>query len=451
MDGISDETRKSLVTLCYNLVHKKEELPKENFKSLYMWGKFPHDIEIDEEIGDGLGLFGNDYTQYQKVVYALRGEAYLEYMRDREITDTLWHFVCEVMGSREKYKDLAQLKEKIDIFLKDIVKPLKEYEVLIPINYLDIGENEINIGDIIIKKISEDNAKDWATFLQKKPYEDVYGKTFFNKTCSIVPGVGNNLEFVVRRAKDKLDLALNSLISALSTHRSIHDSQLLFTQSETAIYRIKDDPNSGSTFYIRDKDKPITLTVDQTLKDIVIDFHKKIENVLKEDGPSKKLKKRLQRTMIWIGRGIKEPDLDEKIVNYSTSLEALLVPEHMGNKGETLAYRLLLLNVCRDDPFTHPADILRFYEIRSDIVHGAKIDVASERDCTILRGVVIEAFLHAVSIIKKEKLTRHSQFINVIENEENIETVLNWLRKEGDKRTSSVREIMEKHLYQRIN
>ncbi len=214
----------------------------------------PDDIDIDPFIRDlcspftpfipfgkekpCLVLYGEYYTLCLSVLNELRSESALEYLKYRELKNALWHFTCEIISGYSIYLNADKLKEKIDAFLSDILRPLEEYEVLIPILYLDAKDLEIEIGDVIVKNFDEIALEVWGIRKDTKAFDEIK-----NKTMAIIPEKGNNPELVCDRARRKADFVIRCLQVSIST-KVTSDNKMLFKQDENICYRKKDTPSS---------------------------------------------------------------------------------------------------------------------------------------------------------------------------------------------------------------
>jgi hypothetical protein len=291
-------------------------------------------------------------------------------LNENELKDALWHFICEIIARYSDYLKTDRLNEKINEFLSSILRPLEEYEVLISILQLDANDLEIKIGDVTIKKFDELALQDWGI------PSDVFRETA-NKTLAIIPEKGNNPKLICDRARRKADFIIRILQVSLSTDFYIHDKNLLFKQDEYMFYRKKDTPSSvRRQWQSRYKFPP--LVIDEKLEKSMNEFLGNISDILEEEKYLPELRKRFERALMWIGRSIEEEDPDIKIINLSTALETILTDKSDRMKGETLAYRILLLNAHVKKPFIDPAKVLWIYELRSEIIHGSRIGIASD-------------------------------------------------------------------------
>jgi hypothetical protein len=416
------------------------EYPRDEFngKSSHMMGYVPDDIEIDRTKGNYFVLYDEYYRDYYEIFKTLRDELSLEYLKDNELKNALWHFTCEIIAGYSDYRNTDRLKEKINEFSSSMLRPLEEYEVLIPILYLDVKAVEIKIGDVTIKKFDELALQDWGI------QSDVFRETA-NKTMAIILEKGNNPKLICDRARRKADFIIRILQVSLSTDLYIHDNNLLFKQDEYMFYRKKDTPSSVRRQWHNRYEFP-PLVIDERLEKSINNFLCNISDILEEEKYPPELRERFERALMWIGRSIEEEDPDIKIINLSTALETILTNKSDGKKGETLAYRMLLLNAHVKRPFIDPAKVLWIYELRSNIIHGSQIEIASDHEYSTMKFVAIETLRYSLELIHKLGLKDHNNFIKAIKSYNESKTILDWLKEQGDKRSLEIKKCMENDL-----
>ena len=121
--SVGKETMRTVGRLCKNLVL---EYPKDKYdpeKHLFhMSGFIAEDIDKTQPPVD---LYGKYYLLYKESLANLRKELALEYLSDRDLKDSLWHFVCEIIANVPTYRNLKRLNERTSEFLSDITKPIK--------------------------------------------------------------------------------------------------------------------------------------------------------------------------------------------------------------------------------------------------------------------------------------------------------------------------------------
>lgn len=441
--SVGRETARCIRKLCRSLVL---EYPKDRYDPkrhpFHMSGYVPEDINKEQPPVD---LYGKYYLLYKEALNHLRKELALEYLRDRDLKDSLWHFVCEVITNISTFKDFEKLDGKISEFLSGVVRPIEEFEVLVPILGLDLKDAEIQIGQVVLKKSDEKNLEEWTGLHKKECDPDIYSK-FANRSVAAVHERGNNHRSVCDRARERVNFTIRVLQVALTTNPFIHDEETLFKQSEWIAYK----RNNVIEARWKRGYRPILREIDVSLGKNIGDFLRDIADVLVEERLPPRLRKCFVRSLTWVGRSIEEENIDIKIVYLSTALESILSTRDDEKKGETLAYRMLLLNVFLDETFAHPARILWIYELRSRIIHGSEISIASKRDYYTVRRVARNTIRYALEVVQRTSVIRKSEFIRVLESQnENIKRILDWLSKQGDELSIRIKRHMENRLLSR--
>ena len=444
MSEISKRTKKLIYLFCRKLTL---EYPNDEFtgeSKAHMVGHVPDDISIDRTNGNDFILYDEYYWLYYKVLSELSGELILEYLNDRELKEAFWHFTCEIIADYQIYKNTNKLNQKIDAFLLILSKPEEDYEVLIPILYLDVKDSVFKFGDIIIKKMTALFLEEYG-IKKENEFQEKYFDNIVNKTAAIVQEKGNNPEFVCKRARRKADFVIRILQVSLSTNRSIRNENMLFEQGEFIFFKKKGIPSSVNGRFERSYEPSLTV-IDKNYDTSINKFLSNIPELLEEENLPLKFRELFVRALIWIGRGIEEEDPDIKIINLSTALETILTTLKDGMKGETLASRMLLLNTIVDKGFIHPANVLRIYELRSKIVHGSELGIASNGEYLTMLHVAIETLINSIEVIRSKGLKSHNKFIATLESQDKREQVINWLKKQSDDRSSKIKEHMEQNL-----
>lgn len=442
---VSKKTVESLNKLCGALYL---EYPKDSYKpeakQSIMSRIKPNDIK---EGSDYVELYGKYHWLYRQVLSLLRKELSLEFLKDRELDEELWHLTCEIILLRPSFSNFNAVKKRIRQFTFDIVKPIIEYEVLIPILYIDVRDKIIQIGDSIIKSFDETKLIEWG--ITKESGSPYTFQRFLNKSCFIIREKGNNEHLACNRAREKAYFLMKLLQVALTSSRVLHDVELLYKLgSEVAIREVNQPDNVGFD-WIRGF-TPIRREIDDKLESDVNSFFEKVSSTIFDGDPD--LKKSFRTAITWIGRSVEEEDLDIKIIYLSTALESILTSRSDDKKGETIAYRMLLLNTYLEDSFVHPSRVLYIYELRSEIVHGSKLAVSTMDDYLTMRHIARATIENAILAIKKMGVNRKSDFHNLLDkNEKAVELVLNWLREQGDSRSNTIGDYMEKKCVKKLN
>jgi hypothetical protein len=137
----------------------------------------------------------------------------------------------------------------------------------------------------------------------------------------------------------------------------------------------------------------------------------------------------VERTLHWIGLSISEIDADLKISFLCTALETLLTTKDDPRKGERIAYRGYLLGMeVNPDNYSMPQKVFRVYDdLRSTVVHGADIGVASRKDYWLMLEHAQATFKHFIEFVSKNRLTRQTQVYTKLLQSEHLPPFLAWL------------------------
>ncbi|NVM56130.1 MAG: hypothetical protein HWN66_20710 [Candidatus Helarchaeota archaeon] len=314
---------------------------------------------------------------------------------------------------------------------------------MIPVLNIDLYDKVIKLGDYYIKKFDEKTLEEWG--ITNRIREVIY-KKFLDKSCLVIKEEGNNRSLVCDRAREKAYFLIKVLKVSLAKSRLLHDWQFLYHQDAWAASKLV-DKNDTVKFSWKRPHVPINLEFGDKLEEDLLEFLDKIKIIITENKIHPSIKKSFNNALTWVGRALEEKDLDIRIIYLSTALESILTTISDIKKGEALAYRMLLLNTFLDAPFIHPARILYIYELRSKIIHGSELYVATKSDYYTMRSIAIDTIEYALSIIENESINRKSEFITLLElQEEKRIQILEWLRLQGDKRSISIANYMEENI-----
>jgi len=440
---ISQETVKILRKLCGALY--LEYLEDKPIREKVLVGDMIR-VKPDDIIEGGrfVRIYGHYHQLYNEAFEALRSESSLEYMINRDLDEELWHLVCEIILKKSSFLSFQEVIERVKHFTRDIDKPIDEYEVLIPILNLNLQNNIIQLGDHYIKNFDAKSLNEWG--LNKgKTRKKIYER-FLNRSCLVIREKGNNRNLICNRAREKAYFLIKLLQVSFANSIKIHSYQLLYEIDKGVLCKLVKKPKDISYDWKRSIFK-IPLNFDEVVDEDILAFIKKIISVIEAGNINLKFKKSFYNSIIWIGRALEEEDLDIKIIYLSTALESILTTKNDEKKGETIAYRMLLLNYFVNTPFFHPASVLQAYIIRSNVIHGNKLSIATNKDYSNMKFVAIETLDNALSVIIKYEVKNISEFIEIIENQKNnVDQILNWLQESGDKYSIQIRECMIRKL-----
>lgn len=151
-----------------------------------------------------------------------------------------------------------------------------------------------------------------------------------------------------------------------------------------------------------------------------------------------KIKKTIERAIYWIGKSIDEIDFDLKVTALCTAMETLLTTKSDKRKGEAIAYRMALLEAHFEGAISHPGELLWIYELRSSVVHGSNIDIASSAEYSTMLGNARDTLRNFINYSVDNKITKQSDLIHRIENSDMADTLLTWLQGFADKNSREI-------------
>jgi len=419
--SFSKQTKDSIAHLARLLIENKGKVEQLNWPAPTRWGDIPDDIEYDKSEGESLRISGEEYIRYQKCLQSLESERSLEYMSRREIDRELWHLVCEIFIESDQIKDSKAIERKIVSFQKRLDRPTEKYEVLIPIENLEMGLHIHEIAGVKLFKMEPEYALSWG-IKKGRPLHDILYDAVINRTVAVLTEEGNDPWKAVSRARDKLGTALNALrVSLVIDHKprivgwKIHDIEMLFKQSEHVGIRKQGDPSSVLSGWSRSFRK-LELSVNDTLSKQLEESEKLISYLF-----NGQIKGRICGTLIraleWIGDSITREEIDGKIVDLCTALESLLATKQDKRKGELIALRMTLLYTLLGKPFFDPVQLLEMYNKRSDIVHGSQRNICTDSDYTVGRWIATDVFQKVLVYIQKKNIAQHAAFIRSLQSD----------------------------------
>lgn len=433
---ISKETVTEIEKFCIVLFtgYPKDEYDPEKHRSHLVRDK-PNDIQ---EGGKGVFLYGKYHSFYHRALSLLGNEQAIEYLRKRELEEELWHLTCELILQRDSFKNIGDVKSRVHEFLEGIAKPLVDYEILVPLSSIDVGDKTITIDDSLLRKFNSDALKEWGILEEKCP-PNTYGR-FLEKSCLVIQERGNNGHLACNRARDKARYLVKLLQVALSSSRVLTEMELLFSIGSEVAIRDAGDPGSAGFDWKRGF-IPIHRNIDDLLEKSIVTFLEKVNPIVSgEYGPD--LQKAFRNAIVWMGRALEEEDADLRIIYLSSALESILSTRADGRKGEAIACRMLLLNSFVEDSFVHPSRILYIYELRSKVIHGSELSTATKDDYLTMRLVARETIENASLAIQKMGVDKKSKFHKSLKETEIYTEVIEWLEGWSDPRTENILNYM---------
>jgi hypothetical protein len=410
----------------------------------------PEDIPNENKIGY-ISLNADGAAAYHLGLAQLRTELELEYLNDDELDDRLGHLTSEIYLGSSSLKDNRQLNDLLKSFENSILKPVEDYEVIIPILDLKLESSPIEIGGVRLYNMTAENAAGMGIEKEKPLYQPFFDALVGHAVASVISR-GNDPKKVVERAREKLRTALNLLRLALVDHTTriilwkIHDSQLMFRDGEHYVIRekLKDSPSATHMGWEMGSYRTTILTVDEKIYKQAEELNKFTQELFATQTIQGDIREHFVRTIEWIGSSLRRETNDDKIVDLCVALETLLAKQDDGMKGELIALRSMLLCLHLKKPWYDPEFVLYLYEKRSDIVHGSRRGVGTTSDYDRGMMLAIEVFRDSLTYAKDNKIIKHSKFLAALQDAENLSTAVNWLKQSGCDNHTAIYKAAEK-------
>jgi hypothetical protein len=389
------------------------------------WIPEPAAPEIFKE--NNMKYSGREKEFLYRSYYKLREDPQTEYLEDRELNRRLSSLVTKVIENRNEFLNTSTLKNEINQFIAEIIKPLETYEVMFKILNMKADLDEITFWDCKIAKYDAEALHAWGFEEGKEYLLDI--ENFTDKNVIIVDEKGNNRAEVVKRARSKANQRIKALQCYLKVE-FIYDVQLMFeisTDYAVRRYNISEVISTG----FDNRNSPIHYDYPDSIIEQVEKANK--DYLLIQTFPPK-IVDLLERTLYWIGLSISELEFDVKITYLCTALETLLTTKSDKRKGEKIAYRgyLLAMETRPDENHYQIQKSLFLYEKRSSVVHGSRFGISTEKDYWFLLDFTKYCFDNFIVFAKKHNLNRQSRIYKKLLESDNIDPLLSWLEEAFD-------------------
>jgi hypothetical protein len=129
-------------------------------------------------------------------------------------------------------------------------------------------------------------------------------------------------------------------------------------------------------------------------------------------------------------------------------LETLLTTKDDIRKGERIAYRGYVLGMeVNSDNYSMPQKVVSVYDLRSTVVHGSHIGVASRRDYWLMLEHAQATLKHFIEFVSKNSLTKQTQVYTKLLQSEHVTPFLTWLEEFfNDSYSKSIAESLKEDL-----
>lgn len=386
-----------------------------------------HTNESREKEWGVLTLLGPDYHNFHKALELFEEDQESEFLSKAEHQDRMWFLFCEAYLNRNTLLDETMLKELVDIFLREVRRYERVYEVLIPIENFEILDGTLPLWDFKLEKITRESLKAKGVDINNRTVGGFF-KNLSETTAMIISGKGTSPKHVCERARNKAILNLKIMQAYCSYSTTVNEQHLLFEMSEDAIVRdVASSTDVLTQWKARRKPYGFKFSHEQTWLAEKANAHR---GVL-ENHP--KLISAFERALYWMGVSLDEGDPDRKVIALCSALESMLSTKDERMKGERIAFRYCLLCAVTQRRWVWPQDVLEIYNRRSVVVHGSGLDLATPRDASTLSLVMRDVLDCFVEATDKYKIVKPTALFKVLETSQEASEFLEFLLGKKDK------------------
>jgi len=434
MTELTRSTRKTLMQLLNSLLVETKEFTRETIKEGFLGRGIPSDLNPSPD-KPWLYLKGKSYQLYYESLARLSAEVAFEYMTQDETDEQLWHLVCETALAEGSPRTVQGNKQRVDDFIQRLARPIVEFEVLVPIDHLRVGDRQISIQTISLKRMTSDELRSWG-MTKDSEVQKLKGKTF-----AVVREAGTHYGKAIGRARMKISHALDILIAALAVRRTIRDEELMFELTEAAFAK---DPE-GKVWSRWDRSyRSIDLVLDAESEENLAEEIRKVVSFMENPRISSEMKNQLTVALANLRKAARSSSFDDKVNFLFIALEALLQTKADHSKGEAISARLMLLSIEEGGGFFDPALTLALYDLRrSATIHGEGIDIAHDREYQDLFLRANQAIRAFIAIVGREGLQNRQALFRWLLQRGKAPDLVGWLKEHDSPYARRIRKWFE--------
>lgn len=400
--------------------------------------KIPRDLKADQRENEGISIRGEALYLYDQIFQTIRDDIRSEHRTGREIDDTLWWYTCDAFFNSSKYKRGNQQKQMIQQLMDDVFSPLYQYEILFGLENVKTIRGEIQFGGARIFQIDNNWLGQWLN-LDKVKYKDKelheFCQNFADRTGFLLTEKGAAPGPAANRARNNGTSLLEALRSSLSFHRYWDDEKLLFHLSDSYICKQLDIVTITGIWSRQWQAIPASFASEME----GLDFLDEYRIILEDTGIKKKIKDAFERAISWISDAVITENFDHKVIFLCSALESVLCTQDDRWKGESLAYRMMILAVEAGNGFISPEHALRIYNTRSSLTHGSKVDVAVKSDYFTLKHIAHNVLRESINLITKQRIGSIAELTRYLDDSEAFQTTADWLDEHAKDSTGAKR------------
>ena len=341
-------------------------------------------------------LSGMQAELYLDVLESLGKEIVLEHLTRAELDNALTGLVVDLDSNSQQAP--REIRQRVDAFVSEIARLPLDYEVLFVIEPIILNSESLTIGDVVFHELTPELAKEWK--LTKNELT--------NHAVGIVKVKAGTVDKAFARAQKIFDRALNILRVCVGSFSPIspmliQDTKLLQRRNGISVVRQLGDHAVHIEVFLDMNFSPHQIEVSGMLADSTNEFIERLTPIY--DGTIQdSLRDALLRSLEWIGLSITREDYDDKVVTLLTALEVALTDKNDRRKGETIAFRVMLLSLTSNNGYFVPSSdvVYRLYRLRNAIIHEADRGKCGEEDYRALRRIAERTILIIIELNGKQ-------------------------------------------------
>lgn len=431
--------------VCRNTIRKLlvkllEDIKPERLATIAGQEDFPHPAILSNLLEEPLARI------YWHALGEISRELVPQYMGQSELNDSLWALFREVAANSSNYCRTGALKRRLDKFNEEMKRPLYLFVVAYSISNLDLGGQVFCVGSVRFFTMDDNEANMWG-LIEDNPALSYARDHWMHHTAAAVE---------VQAADDQraLETGLAQVTSSMDLLRLAGVRGVIFSAFDDRLFLWRLNGRS-ITRQIRPNQPSITYHWEHGFRPFITEMGSRVKKGLDPQVSSlqaiangelpDEISRHLERAINWISSGITRERLDDKIVDLCTALETLLLPNYRGGqKGQMIALRHRLIG-----GEWSPIGILVLYNLRSEIVHGSRLNVSQYLDYWDLLVICFITVDKLVSLAKRNPAVQNPKdLVGIAETQDNLERLINFLDRRGGRKGRDLKSLARKCLKQ---
>jgi hypothetical protein len=369
-----------------------------------------------------IAIDGDEAQAFSDASVTLAADKRFEYLSNAELEDRIWRVVCKAILQPELFGSEPAIHVQTEAFFAESARPVQDYEFTWAVNNLTFDGRLTMFWGSVLRRMNEEELKEISD-ADLVFFTGLTREEFAKKSVIQVRETGTNHSHAAKRAQAKANHCLDVLRVAISAHPWLTEEQCLISLSECYLARVV---NSGSVVRVG-------WSADRSPSHF--DFQNALSNQLAPiqhlfmqlECLPKPFRDNVSRHLSWISRAIVEENLDIKAVFLCSALEALLTSKDDQSKSIRIIVRFLTLHKEFARPFPDPIDMIIAYRYRSDIIHGSKMNVVTQKLYGILLWEARQVSDLYAEYAGKTEAQSPFELLRTLDKSPHRKTAIQWL------------------------